>query len=138
MKQHPVWNALSHASIIGSVMLIIFFFIDRVNPAMDFLGSNLSKWCLFLYCIVSLFTALCSAVYLFKRGKSAGKRPHPQDRHAAGAYAEREPSAEQRRQLTPSDSLRCAASERDARYAVIPRGRDTLHDARYENERYSR
>lgn len=134
MRQHPVWNALSHITVIGSAMFIIFFCIDRVNPAMDFLGSDLSKWFLFAYCIASLVTALCSAVYLFKRSKSSGKH-RLAHRHAADedAYAGEAHPVRRMREL--EDVGRHGASGNDPRYAYLARGRETLHDTRYETVR---
>ena len=134
MKQHPVWNALSHATVIGSAMFIIFFFIDRVNPAMDFLGSALSKWCLFLYCIASMITALCSAIYLFKRGKSAGKKhaTHRQTTEGAGRHENMQTAY---RLHEGENAGRHSLPVNDPRYAYLAHGRETLHDTRYDDER---
>jgi hypothetical protein len=43
-----VWGFFAHASIIVGMIFIVFFVIDRFNPAMEFLTSNLSKWLIFL------------------------------------------------------------------------------------------
>lgn len=98
MKHHPVWNALSHITVIFSAMFITFFCIDRVNPAMDFLGSALSKWCLLVYCAASMVTAMCSAIYLFQRDKSAAKR-HAAHRPADGREDANEAEALRRMQV---------------------------------------
>lgn len=131
MKQHPVWNALSHATVIGSCMFIIFFLIDRVNPAMDFLGSNLSKWCLFAYCIASLITGLCSAITLFKRGKAAEKKQHTAHRQPPSIPYQETAIVLQRRMPQP-DSMHRRAYENDARDARFVYQREQLHDTRYE------
>lgn len=138
MKQHPVWNTLSHATVIGSCMFIIFFCIDRVNPAMDFLGSDLSKWCLFLYCIASLITGLCSAVNLFNRGKAAEKKQHPVH-HQQGSIPYPDPAITPRRHVRPADSAQYGTRENDFRDPRFAYERERLHDTRYEtDERGSR
>lgn len=130
MKQHPVWNTLSHATVIGSCMFIIFFFIDRVNPAMDFLGSDLSKWCLFLYCIASLITGLCSAINLFKRGKAAGKKKHAVHHEPLNDPYPDSALAAQNRVRRPDVPYRTRENDfRDSRFAYE---RELLHDTRYE------
>jgi predicted membrane channel-forming protein YqfA (hemolysin III family) len=86
MKQHPVWNIFSHIAVIGSTMFLVFFLIDRVNPAMDFLTSELSKWCLFFFCLSALMTGLCSATYLFKREKKASLRSQAMSRQRRAAH----------------------------------------------------
>lgn len=134
MRQHPVWNALSHATVIGSAMFIIFFLIDRVNPAMDFLGSDLSKWFLLAYCIASFITALCSAIYLFKRKKLPGRR-RPTHRPIADESVHAEEPRAARRMREPNDSARRGVYGSDPGYAYLARGREVFHDARYENAR---
>ena len=134
MKQHPVWNALSHATVIGSAMFIIFFCIDRVNPAMDFLGSDLSKWFLLAYCVASLITALCSAIYLFRRSKSPGKH-RPVHRQTADEPTYSEAAHTARRTYEIEEIGRHGTSGSAPRYAYLTRGREVLHDARYESVR---
>ena len=43
-----------HATIILAVMMLVFFCIDRVNPAMAFINNDITKWllCLFSVCAV--------------------------------------------------------------------------------------
>lgn len=73
--RHRIWNLLSHADIILSGMFLVFFCIDRVNPAMDFLGSALSKWLLLLFILCALGNGVCSAVHLFRKKRRARKAP---------------------------------------------------------------
>ena len=72
--KHRIWNLFAHASVILSGMFCVFFCIDRVNPAMDFLGSALSKWLLLLFSICALVNGVCAAVHLFRREKHARSR----------------------------------------------------------------
>ena len=75
--RHRIWNLLSHADIILSGMFLVFFCIDRVNPAMDFLGSALSKWLLLLFILCALGNGVCSAVHLFRKKRRAPFRNRP-------------------------------------------------------------
>jgi hypothetical protein len=78
-----IWGFFAHASIIVGMMFIVFFVIDRFNPAMEFLTSGLSKWLIFLLAVCALFTGLYSAVFLFQKQKRRDeKRSHPQARPA--------------------------------------------------------
>lgn len=88
-----IWGFFAHASIIVGMMFIVFFVIDRFNPAMEFLTSSLSKWLIFVLAVCALFTGLYSAVFLFqKQQRRDEKHSHPQVRPAyekAGAQQER-------------------------------------------------
>lgn len=70
MKKHRLWNAVSHGSTVMSIVFIVLFIIDRVNPSMDFLGSEQSDWLLLLFCLFSLANGVLSAISLFKRDKA--------------------------------------------------------------------
>ena len=91
MNRHKFWGFLSHASIIVGMMFVIFFVIDRFNPAMDFLGSSLSKWLILVLALSALLNGLLSAVYLFQ------KRQRSLERQAA-----REDAARNSRRLPPA------------------------------------
>lgn len=75
MKHLRLWYTLCHINIIISGMFIIFYLIDRVNPAMDFMGSTLSKGLLFAFCVSILVSSILNAKYLFllmkKRARAA-------------------------------------------------------------------
>ena len=47
-----------HISIILSLMLMVFFVIDRFNEAMAFINNNITKWLLCVFCIVSFIVSL--------------------------------------------------------------------------------
>lgn len=49
---------LPHATLIVAVMFVVFFCIDRVNEAMNFLGAEISKWLLLIFCILSIVTSV--------------------------------------------------------------------------------
>lgn len=85
MNKQRFWGFLAHTSIIVGMMLVIFFVIDRFNPAMEFLTSNISKWLILLFALCSILNGLFSAVFLFQKQKQReGKRNHPQTRAAYG------------------------------------------------------
>lgn len=78
-----IWGLFAHASIIIGMMFVVFFIIDRVNPAMEFLTSSLSKWLMLLLALCSIIIGLYSAIFLFQRQKRRDeKRSHPQTRPA--------------------------------------------------------
>jgi hypothetical protein len=78
-----VWGFFAHASIIIGMMFVVFFVIDRFNPAMEFLTSGLSKWLMFILAVCAIFTGLFSAVFLFQKQKRRDeKRSHPQKKPA--------------------------------------------------------
>lgn len=52
---------LSHLDIILGGMFLTFFIIDRFNPAMDFLGNDISKW---LLCLLSADTIIVAVLSL--------------------------------------------------------------------------
>lgn len=69
MDRQHFWGFLAHTSIIVGMMLVIFFVIDRFNPAMEFLSSNISKWLILLFALCSVLNGLFSAVFLFQKQK---------------------------------------------------------------------
>ncbi len=79
MKHLKLWYALSHVNIIISCMFIIFYLIDRVNPAMEFMDSTLSKGLLFFFCLSILVSSILNARYLFKlikkRARANARKP---------------------------------------------------------------
>ena len=81
MNKQRFWGFLAHTSIIVGMMLVIFFVIDRFNPAMEFLTSNISKWLILLFAVCAILNGLFSAVFLFqKQRQREDKRSHPQTR----------------------------------------------------------
>lgn len=69
MEKQRFWEFLAHTSIIVGMMLVIFFVIDRFNPAMEFLSSSISKWLILAFSICSILNGLFSAVFLFQKQK---------------------------------------------------------------------
>jgi len=78
MKRLRIWYWLCHVSIIISCMFIIFYFIDRVNSAMDFMGSSLSKGLLFVFCLNILASSILNARFLYAQLKNTERRPGAQ------------------------------------------------------------
>ena len=72
--QQRVWGFFAHASIIVGMMFAVFFVIDRVNPAMEFLTSGLSKWLMLLLALCAVMTGLYSAIFLFQKQRRRDDR----------------------------------------------------------------
>lgn len=49
---------LPHITIIISGMFIVFYFIDRVNSAMNFINNDISKALIFILSIVAIITSI--------------------------------------------------------------------------------
>lgn len=78
-----IWGFFSHASMIIGMMFVVFFVIDRFNPAMEFLTSSLSKWLMLVLALCAMITGLYSAIFLFQKQKRRDdKRSHAQTRLA--------------------------------------------------------
>ncbi|MCE5234734.1 MAG: hypothetical protein ABFC62_11375 [Clostridiaceae bacterium] len=66
MKRYGLWIVLTHATIVLSIVFFVFFCIDRVNPAMEFIGSDISDWLLGAFCLIALASSIFAAVHLYK------------------------------------------------------------------------
>ncbi len=64
-----LWAFLSHANIILGVMFAVFFVLDRANPGMEFLTSNISKWLLLAFCLCAILNGALDAVSIFRKRK---------------------------------------------------------------------
>lgn len=64
-----IWGFFAHANIIAGMMFVVFFVIDRFNPAMEFLTSSLSKWLILFLAISTITNGLFAAIFLFQRQK---------------------------------------------------------------------
>lgn len=53
-----VIQLLPHGAILISNMFVVFYLIDRVNKAMNFIDNGLTKGLLFVMCLIALFDAL--------------------------------------------------------------------------------
>ncbi|HWS29013.1 MAG TPA: hypothetical protein VN512_02750 [Clostridia bacterium] len=69
MKKYMLRTLLTHATIVLSVVFLVFFCIDRFNPAMEFIGSDISDWLLCAFCVIALLSSILSAVQLYKKGE---------------------------------------------------------------------
>lgn len=68
-KGNIVFKLLAHASIILSGMFLTFFVIDRVNPYMEFLTSEMSAWLILAFAIISLTQSILIIVMLRRHEK---------------------------------------------------------------------
>lgn len=64
MKLRTAWYFLSHGLIVLAGMFLVFFCIDRVNPGMDFLGSEISKWLLLAFALWALGCGVLTVVQI--------------------------------------------------------------------------
>ena len=96
-----------HAAILICNMYVVFFLIDRVNPAMNFIDNRLTKGLLLVMCAVALYNGYRLLMpWLRRRGASPAPRQSAPQRSAAPrqrAYADysdreqrREPARERR------------------------------------------
>jgi hypothetical protein len=61
-----------HVSIIISGMLIVFFYIDRVNSAMGFMENDVTKMLILILSVTSIATSILAAAY--RRRWEGGRR----------------------------------------------------------------
>ena len=66
MKLKQIWYALCHVNIVLGGMFLTFFWIDRFNTAMNFLGNEISKWLLLGFCISAMTLSIITIVLLRK------------------------------------------------------------------------
>ncbi len=85
-----IWGFFAHASIIVGMMFVVFFVIDRFNPAMEFLTSSLSKWLMLALALCAMISGLYSAIFLFQKQKR---------RDDKRSYAQEKPTFEKERTL---------------------------------------
>ena len=53
-----IFKLFGHAAIIISLMYFVFFFIDRVNTPMAFINNGITKFLLFILCVLSIFNSV--------------------------------------------------------------------------------
>lgn len=73
MKKYRLWHAASHACVVLGIAMLTLFVIDRINPAMGFIGSDQGDWLLLMFCICSVTNGCISAAYLLRRDRYADK-----------------------------------------------------------------
>lgn len=64
-----MYKLMPHISIIISVMMIVFFFIDRVNSAMAFINNDITKILLLILSIISIINSIFLIYYQRRVGK---------------------------------------------------------------------
>lgn len=64
MKYSKLHGILCHATIIMGLMFVIFFVIDRFNPAMEFIGSEISDWLLGAFSATAVISSVMTAIKL--------------------------------------------------------------------------
>ena len=69
MKPPKIWDFLCHTNIVLGIMFFIFFWLDRRNPAMAFISSNISKWLLLVFSLCAIVNGVIGARYLFLKKK---------------------------------------------------------------------
>lgn len=52
-----------HSIIVISLMYVVFYFIDRVNPAMAFINNSITKVLLLVLCIAAILNAILTIRY---------------------------------------------------------------------------
>lgn len=65
-EKRSLWGFFAHTGIIVGTMFVVFFIIDRYNPAMEFLTSEISKWLILLLALCAVGSGAYSAVLLFQ------------------------------------------------------------------------
>lgn len=81
-----VRKILSHLMVILGGMLLTFFWLDRVNPAMCFIDNEISKWLLLCFSLVALTLAIITLVIIHRQDL---KRAAGQKRGEAGGSGNR-------------------------------------------------
>jgi phage shock protein PspC (stress-responsive transcriptional regulator) len=55
----------AHLTAMFAVLIIVCFIIDRVNTAMEFMTSNLSKWCIAILAVLALIGSILTICALW-------------------------------------------------------------------------
>lgn len=75
---------LSHITMMLAVLVLVLFFIDRINTAMELMTSQLSRWVFALLALFALITAILNIIALWdnpdkrrrQRNRSYRNRSH--------------------------------------------------------------
>ena len=67
---------IPHATIVLCNMYVVFYLIDRVNPAMEFITNNITKFLILLMCILSTVNAVM-LIRVHRRQKMMQQRRRP-------------------------------------------------------------
>ncbi|MEA5049447.1 MAG: hypothetical protein VB034_12710 [Eubacteriales bacterium] len=68
-RKQCIWEFFAHTSIIVGAMFVVFFIIDRFNPEMEFLTSDVSRWMILFLALCAIVVGLYSAIFLFQMQK---------------------------------------------------------------------
>ena len=72
-----VRKLLPHAAIVLSNMFIVFFILDKFNPAMGFINNNISKGLLLVFCVLSTLCCILLIAADRKRERERSRRKKP-------------------------------------------------------------
>lgn len=81
-----VRKLLPHATIILANMFVVFFILDRFNPAMNFIGHTISKWLLLLFALCAIVSSIFSIADT-RRAERARARKAEREARAEFSYA---------------------------------------------------
>lgn len=56
---------LSHLTAMFAVLIIVCFVIDRFNTAMEFISSEISKWCIAVLAVLALVSSVLNIIALW-------------------------------------------------------------------------
>ena len=65
---------LAHAAVVLSLMYLVFFVIDRINTAMEFINHDMTKALIAVLAVVSIVNAEMLLCTRFRRGKKNKRR----------------------------------------------------------------
>ena len=85
---------LPHAVIVLSLMTLTFFGIDRVNPIMAFMTSELSKWVFALLAVTGFATAILLIGMQWSEDDRKARRALKQKTHTSVAESAESPEDE--------------------------------------------
>lgn len=83
MDRRGIHELLCHATIVLAGMFLVFFCIDRVNSAMGFIDSEISKWVLLLFCLCALTSSILSVCLLRSGLRTRHRNGHAQPERRA-------------------------------------------------------
>jgi len=72
----PWIKVLTYPCLILAAMFVVFCFIDRVNPAMEFLTSDLSKVLLLIFSLLTVASSILTLVYIRRRERRLERSRH--------------------------------------------------------------
>ncbi len=74
MKKHRLWRVLTHMTLVLSALFLTLLVLDRYNPSMDFIASDVSKIFLLAFALCALASSLAAAVFLFRERRREGQK----------------------------------------------------------------